>query len=375
MLLLKSSFKQKQSTMKHAYIFILLGLLLGCSKESAKQKGNSEASQNQPATSQKGPPVSLPLQVTLVENEDAKERAQIKSRETELLAAKNYDALDGMAHEFRKSGACHPNGLAKLNSFYGGFELDDKEAEALWKSRLAALQSWTKAKPKSVTARVAYAHFLTDYAWKARGSGVANTVTEGGWKLFGERLQQAAVELRNLEGLDEQCPHARMVLSRILLGLGAQKPAYEKFFEDSIKTTPGYTGYYYRQAIYLLPRWFGEPGEWESALAKGADKIGGDEGDMLYARVVWLMYDYNVARTNMFKEYNLSPARVDNGFQLIQKQFPDSLSVKSKRAHFACLSGNQKTARELFDSLGGKVDLTVWKSEQKFQRFAEWVYR
>src|SRR2546426_627080 len=36
---------------------------------------------------------------------------------------------------------------------------------------------------------------LVDYAWDARGNGLANTVTSEGWELFDQRLTEAAPEL------------------------------------------------------------------------------------------------------------------------------------------------------------------------------------
>jgi hypothetical protein len=279
-----------------------------------------------------------------------------------------------MAHKYRESKACYANGIWKLNVFYTGLELADEEPEALWQNRLAALSAWMKAKPKSVTAGVAYAHFLTDYAWKARGSDYADTVAQEGWKLFAQRLEQAATVLRTVEGFDEQCPHRWTVTLRIALGLSAEKPVFERLLGEALRSEPGNIAYYFRQAIYLLPRWFGDDGEWEASLTKAADRIGGDDGDLVYARVVWLMHEYSVARTNLFKECRISPLRVDKGFEILLKRFPDSLPAKSKGAYFACLGGNQKTARTLFNALDGKVDMSVWKTEQKFRTFAQWAY-
>lgn len=44
---------------------------------------------------------------------------------------------------------------------------------------------------KVAVRRLARATTLIDYAWVARGAGVAGTVNKDGWKLFGDRLVES----------------------------------------------------------------------------------------------------------------------------------------------------------------------------------------
>jgi hypothetical protein len=60
--------------------------------------------------------------------------------------------------------------------------------------------------------------FYTDDAWCARGSGYANTVTQVGWQLFGERLERANQILSDLYAKNPNEPSLALVMMKVVLG-------------------------------------------------------------------------------------------------------------------------------------------------------------
>lgn len=141
-------------------------------------------------------------------------------------------------------------------------------------------------------------------------------------------------------------------------------------FEDATHVWPDYNPHYNHRAFYLLPRWYGTEGEWESDLGKSADRTGGIQGDLLYARVVWHMHRTH-SYTNIFKQCNISWPRVNRGFDIMEKQFPNSLAGKSEHAYLAFLAGDKKVARKQFDKINLKIDLSVWPSQDRF--YVVWI--
>jgi hypothetical protein len=255
-----------------------------------------------------------------------------------LLEAKDYDKLDALAAKLRVSKECSADGVWQLASVYNGLIPLNSAPDTVWDDRIMTIGLWATARPESITARVAWADVLVAYAWKARGGGEVNTVSPEGWRLFFQRLGQAVTILKAARSLNEQCPEYWSVLMRAALGLEAKRLQFDGIFDEATKFEPGYETYYFRRAIYLLPRWYGRQGEWESDLAAAADKLGGEDGDMLYAQVVWnLNQSYFM---NPFSEGNLSWQRVDKGFEIIEKYFPDALEARMERAYLACLNQN-----------------------------------
>lgn len=370
--------------MKNTIICLLLPLfLLGCSKKSASDSTTeSPSSPSESATEIDGmppnqdisPSSALPFQVTGVwPDAETKEMNDRKAQAKTLLEAKNYEQLDELAAKFRSSKESYANGLWKLADIYAGLVPSDNAPDNEWENRIADLQAWIATRPESITARVSLANILVNYAWQARGSGYANTVSDNSDQLFTKRLNQAMTALNEAENLKEQCPHYWPVKMRAALGLGVDRDNFNNIFNQAITNAPDYAAMYLQRAIYLMPRWGGGEGELEADSEKSADKIGGEDGDMLYAQVVWGIH-YRASSDNVFKENHFSWPRVDRGFAVIEKRFPDSLAAKSERAYLAAYAGDAPKTREYLNETQGKADLTVWYYKNEYIRVANWAY-
>jgi hypothetical protein len=237
---------------------------------------------------------------------------------------------------------------------------------------VAKADEWIRKHPDSMTARVAKARLLVGYAWAIRGSGWADGVKEEQWTQFFEVLQQATKVLQDARALPGRCPLYWSTWQRAALGLQMERSEYEALFRQSIREFPDYWYYYNTRAIFLLPRWHGEPGEWEMDLARSADSIGGESGDMLYAQVVLCTYGYG-SGINVFEENRISWERVQKGLNGLQKKFPDSLAVKNHCAYLAGLAGDKEKAQVYFSEIRHQCDLSVWEDRQKITGFIDWM--
>jgi hypothetical protein len=332
---------------------------------------NNSGTNVQPQTAASPKPID-PSQITLVPTVEHMEKLSIFAEARAYLAAKDFIKLEALATKYRTSKSCYANGIWKLGSVYGGTVPGAEKPDAEWVANLATLREWIQARPNSITARVALANSLVDYGWKARGTGRADTVTETGWKLFGGRLTEAVQVLKQASALSEKCPYWWDVLFTAGRGLGVKKAEYESLFRQAIAFEPDCTDYYCRMAVYLLPRWAGKPGELAAFIQESADKLGGDDGDMLYARIVW---SAQASSGNLFYEPGLSWERADKGFQVIEKRFSDSLYVQNGRAYIAVVGCDKTLApRRLVEGLHGKIDPSTWTSKENFIELTRNLY-
>jgi hypothetical protein len=350
--------------MKLRIICLLLPLfLLSCSKKPTEAERRSAIQ----------PSPSVPFQITVEETPEAKEQGEIKNQAISFLKNKDYDKLEELAAKYRTSKECYADGIWKLMIAYDAVASGNLSSKSDWEARQKEIQDWIAAKPESPTAQIAMARFLREYAWIARGSGWASTVSDAGWKSFGDRLNQAWDILDGAKNLKEQCPVYWSARLGIALGLQLDKTQFNRIFTQAIRAEPDFQYYYRMRAVYLLPRWYGEEGEWENDLAQSADRIGGEKGDMLYARVVWDIHHYG-SSIDVFEGNKISWERVDRGFAAILKQFPDSLAAKNERAHLAGLAGDREKARKYFIQTEGKVDLSAWHAKGEFIDAANWAF-
>lgn len=353
--------------MKSAYAVLAAVLLLpGCSKKSADTPPNDGNVHNVTTN-------GLPFVVTVVETDQAKVWSSLSTLALMYLEKQDYDELEKLADEGRSAEDAWPDGDWKVVPVYVGLELSAGEDDSAWLARQKAVEAWVQARPESITARVALARHLTDYAWKARGSGYANTVSDEAERLFQERLRQAAGVLKAAKDLKAKCPVYWTSVMRVALGLGVSKDQHNRIFQEAVQSYPGYTPIYVQRAIFLLPRWYGGEGEWVADLAQSADKVGGEPGDILYGQVAWAERG-NSSPKNIFEDNtNLSWERIDRGWSALEKKSPDSLEAIQIHGHLAGLAGDGITAKKCVLKTEGKVTLSVWQSKGEFIDFANWA--
>lgn len=253
-----------------------------------------------------------------VTEKEMAERSEIAQQAEQLLLSAQFDKLESLAKEFRTSKEEFSDGEWKLNVFYDGMSYYTRRAsEKSWTSRLSKLRQWVQEKPKSITARVALAECLVGYAFFGRSHGWAKDVTEEQWKLFDERLNEAARVLHDAKGIGGNCPQYLAALQRVALE-GWNRQEYEKLFERAVASEPRFNVYYFRKALILLPRWFGEPGEWERFAEASADRVDGASGDMLYARIVWFLDRWGPCKNLRERPKTVDWDRMEHGLEAIQ---------------------------------------------------------
>ena len=96
-----------------------------------------------------------------------------------------------------------------------------------------------------------------DMAWQARGSGWAKTVSNEGWRLFGERLEIAGEALTRAWELDQTDPRIALAMMRVELGQSEGRPRMELWFRRAMALDPDYYEACRSKLNYLDPKWAG----------------------------------------------------------------------------------------------------------------------
>jgi hypothetical protein len=121
-----------------------------------------------------------------------------------------------------------------------------------------AMQAMMKQKlPDSPIADLFEGMFYRHYAWDARGNGFAGTVTDGGWQLFGERLQAAQKAINRALDKDPHVAGGSVEMLAVLQGLPEDRAEMEKWFRRAVADDPDAYEAYVRKMYYLTPKWHG----------------------------------------------------------------------------------------------------------------------
>jgi hypothetical protein len=269
-----------------------------------------------------------------------------------------------------------PGGLWKIHLLYLGLRqpvpYPVHATQEDWTDLIQRLQKWVKARPESITARVALAIAYTDYANDARGSGYASTVSKSGWKLSEERTAEARQILIDASTLTTKCPEWYVAMQMVSTNQGWSVTEARALFEEANKFEPEYYTYARDLASYLLPKWSGGPKDTEKFVQEIADRTGGDKGDILYFQVAAANYVICGCGSD---NPHLSWDRIKRGFEASEKNYGVSMENLNRIAYLASYFGDRDPiyADKILTRIGDQWDAETWSSEDDFKKIKEWV--
>ena len=322
-----------------------------------------------------------------VENIDASERVaaaklteatdpvakEIEIYQAEIRGAfdeRNFDFLENEAKKLRETSELCRDGAWKVVRFYEAIDNRFHTGEDGYLTDLETHAAWEKAYPKSITQRIAVAELMTSYAWHARGDGYADTVTEQGWKHFGARLMESNRILQTTLELEDKDPYLWIVAMRTALGLGSEKAEFDTIVARAIEQEPTFWHIDAFRSYSLLPRWYGEEGDWEAYALKTLERENG-LGAEGYVRIVMNRSQHY---GNVFRDAkNPSWETAKEGLIALRKKYPDSLSIENWCAKMGTKGNDREFAKAAFERLGDTYVKDVWKKPERFVHFCGWA--
>ena len=301
-------------------------------------------------------------------------RKQMRATLADLFAAEDYAALDKVAAEWSQGKERFLDGIWKIARFYDAIS----DMEMSFPERFKRLETWQAAFPDSLAPRLLHADAMVEYAWEARGDGVASTVTEEGWKVFKERLATARMELAALTARRTECPHWFVVMQTIALGQGWSREEYEALFDEAIRSEPEYLTFYERKIYYLQPKWHGEEGDELKFVNSLPERLPGGVGAEIYARLAWSgMAAANQRLRNSggryFPDMGLKWEPMKAGFERICARYPESNRMRNAYAIFAGKAGDWETCNRLLLEIGDRFDMDLWATWENVAAARMWA--
>lgn len=322
-------------------------------------------------TSGKSKPAANPPPVAEGRDAPQQEIDAFERSTRQLFNNRQFAALEKLANDLRTTKALFGNGSWKLSQFYGALECRKEEPESMWQLHSKIYGEWKTAFPQSITARVAHALYFKSYAWKARGSGFANTVTEEGWRLFRQRLALAQQVLISAKALPQKCPAWYGASLVVAAALEEERARFDMIYREGKQLEPTYWKLDATYTYFLLPRWMGRPGDWEKAAAAEVNRPGG-LGAEGYAEVVVNLLGYY---DNIFSETQASWRLTKEGCEILRQKYPASREILNVYCVLACQAEDRGEARALFKELGNRYKPSVWRKEERFVKARDWAMK
>jgi hypothetical protein len=291
--------------------------------------------------------------------------APFKAALLEKFDARQFAELESLEQELRRSKARFAGGDWKLHYFYDALSAP---IERDWVELIAALKVWQEARPTSAVPPLLLANAYANYAWFARGNGQPDTVTETGWSLFKDRLNQAAFFLNTSRHRSDTNPQWYTTALLIARGLQWPRDRVDTFVKESAALEPLYQHTYAAMAVFLLPRWFGTPGDWEAFAQDTAERIGGREGSAVYNQIV-VRVAVQIGHKAFFDANEINWRKVQWGFADREKLYGTGLQSLNAMCGLAGAIDDKYAARAFLKRIGDAWDQPFWRTRQNFDKF------
>lgn len=302
-----------------------------------------------------------------LETEDA-----YSERIRSLLSAEKFDDLEMEVHAARANKSRVVGGTWKLIVFYQDLATPSGcPNEAACEAAIAEVKKWIAARPQSAAARIALASLYLDYASSARGRGYANTVSETGWGLFGQRIELAKATLLEAASLNEKCLYWFEAMQIVALDEGWDKPQARELFDLAVSFEPSYYHFYREYANYLLPKWYGEEGETQAFANEVSSRNPEPFGSILYFEIATLQACQCDPSRNSLEGF--SWPKIKQGYAAINLLYGVSTRKQNRFAFMAYMARDKSTAQDAFASIGVNWDRGVWSSPDNFVTARAWA--
>jgi hypothetical protein len=222
------------------------------------------------------------------------------------------------------------------------------------------LARWTSASPKSPAAAIATAAAWRNAAWRARGSGYSNTVSQEGWRLFHERMQRALGVLKESEAYAASNPLWYSEYMQANLGLDVPLDQQLALYRSGVRKFPEFFPLHFQMMVALLPQWHGSY-QLESAFI---DRVTAEspvaQRAEIYARLWWYAGQVTDPDVDIFRDMGASWPRMKQGFESLITRFPRSQWNRSNYAMFACRARDMNTYIKLRAKLDQRIVVSAF---------------
>lgn len=255
----------------------------------------------------------------------------------EYVGAGEWAKLEALIETLAQSGERAEDGRFRLYLVTGGIwswlELWDEDQDQNFRGKFA---EYREQVPGSAFAPILAAMQVHASGWRARGHGFSSTVTREGWALFQERSEQAWKMMKACKSKSDRL--AIWYEQALNMGMDADVAPDElaALFDEGIQRFPGYHPLYFSYARQLSPRWGGDYEEADAFIKAEVAAKTNPDGEVLYARLYWLLDQYGGGSPDFFAESLVSWPRMRAGFDLLMEQFPKGAWNHANYVAFAC---------------------------------------
>ena len=290
-----------------------------------------------------------------------------------LAAQEDFAQLEKIAQQDRTEKGRLLGAVWKIRAFYDGASKPVSGSQlttADYVSQIARIKKWIAAYPDSTTAHLTLAYLYLNSASLARGTEHADKVSDSQWGDYNSRTAQAKAILLEASKLKEKDPSWYYAMLLVAHNEGWDKAHFRELFDQALAFEPNFYHYYRAYANYILPQWYGEPGELQDFAKEVSGKISEPNASMVYFQV--MSSDACYCQEAMQDLPKIDYPKFRQGYTNVARIFGASDLNANRFAFVATMFKDQESAHEAFANIR-KMDPEIWYTQQIFDAASAWA--
>jgi tetratricopeptide (TPR) repeat protein len=202
------------------------------------------------------------------------------------------------------------------------------------------------------------ARFFIDYAWEARGNGMASTVPEDHFRKFGERLEEARTAILEAWNLDQTDSEAATMMVTVEMGIGhGDRDQMEAWFFRAMDADNSNLAACLAKLLWLEPKWHGSADDMKAFAAECRKTKNWSSGIALIPAEVHRRLAAYLSVDQRVKYYENPEVweEIQGLYKECLASLPNDDALKSEYAGFCYLCSHYDEAHAQFQKIGEKL--------------------
>lgn len=288
-------------------------------------------------------------------------------RAQQLFMTGDYATLDALMVQYQHSLGDLPDGSSQYEGVnaglddlirYGGLSVD---------AALGHTADWRRQVKDSIMAELVEAMIFREWAWGARGSGYANTITPQSFAVFGHRIEISAASLAEIAKRAADNPLWYTLSLNVGLDQSKDKVDLRQIFDEGWSRSADYRPLNLAMLRVLMPRWGGSYEEVNRFIGEMQARTSTTRGYEYYAELYSIYASLEGDELDLFADTPAYWSGMRSGYLGLLKRYPKSDVIFNSFASFGCRAGDKDTYSALRGSLAKRISAVSWTDKYSIQ--------
>jgi membrane associated rhomboid family serine protease len=290
-------------------------------------------------------------------------RHELGCQAQQLFMSGDYERLDSMMIRYSELLDDLPDGSSRYEGVVGGLTNLFRFGKLDALVEFGHTADWRRRVKGSVMADLIEAMVFSEWAYTARGTGAANSVSNKNMVLYAYRTEMAAAALAEVADRAHSNPLWFSLSLRVGLDQAIDKAQLREIFDQGFANNPDYRPLYGQMLRILMPRWLGSYQEVDQFINFIYAKTARGSGYEQYAELYSMYARAEGDELDLFRDTPAFWSGMRMGYVSLMKHYPTSDAVLNSFANFACRAGDAAEYNGLRSAVGKRFSSTSWSTK------------